>query len=110
MMLGGVICGYCASGRFRRATKPASVMTIESTDAKIGRSMKKCENIRYCQNDSSFRGRCMLPARETMHLCRYSLSQFPEPTDPQFCAAASLSAGFFAALFAVSTVVFVRGF
>jgi hypothetical protein len=28
----------------RTATPPASVMTIDSTAAKIGRSMKKCEN------------------------------------------------------------------
>src|SRR5947208_1569734 len=44
MMLGGVICGYCASGSVKRATPPASVMTMESTEAKIGRSMKKREN------------------------------------------------------------------
>ena len=36
--------GYCASGNDSRATPPASVMTIDSTDAKIGRSMKKREN------------------------------------------------------------------
>src|SRR5215207_8660044 len=45
MMLGGVIAGYCVSGRFSAATAPARVMTIDSTAAKIGRSMKKCENI-----------------------------------------------------------------
>src|SRR5713226_8649011 len=39
MMDGGVICGYCATGR---------VMTIDKTDAKIGRSIKKCEDI-ACQ-------------------------------------------------------------
>jgi hypothetical protein len=44
MMLGGVICGYCATGRFGIATRPASVMTIDITEAKIGRSMKKREN------------------------------------------------------------------
>src|SRR5262245_9035687 len=44
-MLGGVIGGYCASGRLSRATAPARVMTIDSTAAKIGRSMKKCENM-----------------------------------------------------------------
>ena len=46
MMLGGVIGGYWASGRLNAATAPARVMTIDSTEAKIGRSMKKCENIR----------------------------------------------------------------
>ena len=47
MMLGGVICGYCATGSVIAATAPASVITIDSTDAKIGRWMKKCENIAY---------------------------------------------------------------
>src|SRR5579871_412662 len=45
MMLGGVICGYWATGRLSAATAPASVITMDRTDAKIGRSMKKCENI-----------------------------------------------------------------
>ncbi len=36
-------CGYCASGRWNRATPPARVITIDSTDAKIGRSMKNRE-------------------------------------------------------------------
>src|SRR5437868_1256315 len=44
MMLGGVICGYSATGRWTAATAPPSAMTIDSTEAKIGRSMKKCEN------------------------------------------------------------------
>src|SRR5947199_6618136 len=44
MMLGGVICGYCATGRVQTAMPPARVMTIDSTAAKIGRSMKKREN------------------------------------------------------------------
>src|SRR5207248_6755001 len=48
MMLGGVIGGYCASGRLRAATAPARVMTIDSTAAKIGRLMKKCENMNPC--------------------------------------------------------------
>src|SRR5437762_2995630 len=44
-MLGGVIGGYCASGRLTAATAPARVMTMDSTAAKIGRSIKKCENM-----------------------------------------------------------------
>src|SRR5690242_12471552 len=44
-MLGGVMGGYCATGKLNAATVPASVITIDRTDAKIGRSMKKCENI-----------------------------------------------------------------
>ena len=39
----GVISGYWAMGRLYIATAPASVMTIEMTDAKIGRSMQKWE-------------------------------------------------------------------
>src|SRR6185436_20769029 len=35
--------GYWATGRLNIATAPASVMTIEMTEAKIGRSMQKCE-------------------------------------------------------------------
>ena len=38
---GGVICGNRATGSSRNAMAPASVMTIASTVAKIGRSMKK---------------------------------------------------------------------
>src|SRR5689334_5139059 len=45
MMLGGVIGGYCASGKLSTATPPARVITSDSTAAMIGRSMKKCENI-----------------------------------------------------------------
>src|SRR5579884_2230625 len=45
MMLGGVIAGYWATGKLMTATTPASVITIDITDAKIGRRMKKCESI-----------------------------------------------------------------
>src|SRR3990167_8951969 len=40
---GGAISGYCATGRVKKATVPTSVIRIEMTEAKIGRSMKKCE-------------------------------------------------------------------
>ena len=40
---GGVICGYWAIGRLNSAIPPVKVMTIDSTVAKMGRSMKKCE-------------------------------------------------------------------
>src|SRR5437763_917249 len=43
--VGGVISGYCATGNVQTATPPASVMTMDSTEAKIGRSMKKRENM-----------------------------------------------------------------
>src|SRR6267143_5376143 len=52
MMLGGVIGGYWASGKLGMATSPASAITIDSTEAKIGRSMKKCENILACKRES----------------------------------------------------------
>src|SRR5581483_1248632 len=40
---GGVIRGYWAIGRLASAMPPISVMTTDSTVAKIGRSMKKRE-------------------------------------------------------------------
>ena len=43
--VGGVTCGYWAKGRFFHARPPANTMTIESTVAKIGRSMKNRENM-----------------------------------------------------------------
>src|SRR5215467_12032332 len=43
LMMGGAISGYCAIGRRTKATAPRITNTIETTEAKIGRSMKKCE-------------------------------------------------------------------
>src|SRR5690606_18077340 len=43
--VGGVISGYCATGSMKAATPPISTMTIDTTQAKIGRSMKKRESI-----------------------------------------------------------------
>src|SRR5205823_5488137 len=43
LMIGGAISGYWAIGRRTNATAPRIKNTIERTDAKIGRSMKKCE-------------------------------------------------------------------
>ena len=43
LMIGGAISGYCATGRRENATTPRITNTIETTAAKIGRSMKKCE-------------------------------------------------------------------
>jgi hypothetical protein len=42
---GGEISGYCAIGSTRIAARPARMMKIDRTAAKIGRSMKKRENI-----------------------------------------------------------------
>src|SRR5213594_4251396 len=43
LTVGGAISGYCAIGRRQNATPPTITNTIETTEAKIGRSMKKCE-------------------------------------------------------------------
>src|SRR5947207_886454 len=43
LMVGGAISGYCATGKRRNATMPRITNTIETTAAKIGRSMKKCD-------------------------------------------------------------------
>src|SRR5260370_762044 len=40
---GGAMSGYCATGSRVTATVPTITKTIETTAAKIGRSMKKCE-------------------------------------------------------------------
>src|SRR5438128_9842386 len=45
--VGGVISGYCAIGRLKTEIPPARVMMIDSTEAKIGRSMKNRENTAY---------------------------------------------------------------
>src|SRR5258708_17555144 len=42
---GGAISGYCAIGRLRIAASPAITMKSDSTAAKMGRSMKRRENI-----------------------------------------------------------------
>src|SRR5208282_4127155 len=44
LMIGGAISGYCAIGRRENDTPPRITKTIETTAAKIGRSMKKCES------------------------------------------------------------------
>src|ERR1700731_2992218 len=43
LMIGGAISGYCATGSRENDTPPRMMNTIETTAAKIGRSMKKCE-------------------------------------------------------------------
>jgi hypothetical protein len=43
LIVGGAISGYCATGRLTKLTSPSSTMMIETTEAKIGRSMKKCD-------------------------------------------------------------------
>src|SRR5215472_19160824 len=43
LMIGGAISGYCATGSRANETTPRITKTIDTTAAKIGRSMKKCE-------------------------------------------------------------------
>src|SRR5262245_36272495 len=43
LMMGGAISGYWATGRRANDTAPTITKTIETTAAKMGRSMKKCE-------------------------------------------------------------------
>src|SRR5262249_5478060 len=43
--VGGAISGYWAMGSVNRAMPPPRTMTIDNTEAKIGRLMKKRENI-----------------------------------------------------------------
>ena len=44
MIVGGAISGYWATGSTRAAIRPARVMMIEMTPAKIGRLIKNSEN------------------------------------------------------------------
>src|ERR1700692_2912524 len=47
LMIGGAISGYCAIGKRENDTPPRITNTIETTAAKIGRAMKKCERRIY---------------------------------------------------------------
>jgi hypothetical protein len=42
--VGGAISGYWATGNVNSAMLPASTMTMDNTEAKIGRLMKNLEN------------------------------------------------------------------
>ena len=52
--VGGTTFGYCATGRANSATPPISTMTIASTFASTGRSMKNFEIIGYDRAPSRF--------------------------------------------------------
>src|SRR3954467_3542362 len=43
LMTGGAISGYWATGRRVKATAPRITITCETTPARVGLSMKKCE-------------------------------------------------------------------
>src|SRR5262249_24885441 len=46
-IVGGVISGNCATGKSVKAMQPKSTVTTEMTIAKIGRSIKKCDNFMF---------------------------------------------------------------
>src|SRR3954470_9159665 len=43
VIVGGEIIGNCVRGKLKTQIAPASVMTMDSTEAKIGRSIKNLE-------------------------------------------------------------------
>src|SRR6266446_4837914 len=47
-MEGGAMAGYCAMGRERIASAPATMRTMAITQAKIGRLMKNLDIMRSC--------------------------------------------------------------
>src|SRR5215467_14238033 len=60
-MVGGVIGGYCATGRLKTATRPARKMTMDSTEAKIGRRMKKWDMAKGVRSqETGVRSHCLL--------------------------------------------------
>src|SRR5690606_37685369 len=78
--VGGAIDGYWAIGSWTSATRPITTVTMETTAAKIGRSMKKCPkrivdpSVRRCAgfrqvgwNVDLDRGRDDLAARPRAH-------------------------------------------
>src|SRR6202034_3184428 len=62
LIKGGAISGYCAIGRRKNDTEPRITKMTETTAAKIGRSMKKCEMrirlVRLSLRRVFRRGRC----------------------------------------------------
>src|SRR6516164_3616129 len=46
-IVGGVISGNCATGKSVKAMQPKSTVTTEITIAKIGRSIKTCDNFMF---------------------------------------------------------------
>src|SRR5205814_8141686 len=74
LITGGAISGYCATGRREKLTAPTMTKTIDTTAAKIGRSMKKCEmriapyfSVRLCRRGAVLRGGCSARRRALIH-------------------------------------------
>src|SRR5436309_15773824 len=61
LMVGGAISGYCVTGKREYDTPPMIKKMIETTAAKIGRSMKKCE---MRMTRVSFSPSCQLLAKQ----------------------------------------------
>ena len=59
-IVGGDTCGYCAIGNVPIAMLPASVITIDSTAAKIGRSMKNREITARSSQLKKSQGNCFV--------------------------------------------------
>src|SRR5690606_5047674 len=78
---GGATSGYCETGIFGMANKPASVMASATTQAKIGRSMKNCGMCaRYKSMDFAGRPR---PAETVLAAQRTMLMNLLRGPDPQ---------------------------
>ena len=79
VMVGGAISGYCATGKRKNATPPRITKTIETTEAKIGRSMKKCEMRMGCSPPLLGRrrraGRCRRGRLRALLLRRHLLAR-----------------------------------
>src|SRR5262249_6695737 len=79
---GGEIGGYWAVGNVNTAIAPASVMTMDSTVAKIGRSMKKRDimtpsggksEIRISKSETNSKLECSKPGVRSQRPGRYGL-------------------------------------
>src|ERR1043166_2046529 len=99
-MMGGAISGYCAIGRRKNDTPPMITNTIETTAAKIGRSMKKCEmRITWC------------PDSEVRQTLQHPLMRISESKGHQqiYDSSAALNPKFATSLAASSCELRVRG-
>src|SRR5437773_1893255 len=61
--VGGVMSGYCAIGSPRSEMMPAKKTMIDSTEAKIGRLMKKLENTTHTSTEQSCRKNNYAPTK-----------------------------------------------
>src|SRR5437763_2240255 len=77
LMIGGAISGYCAIGSRANATAPRITKTIERTEAKMGRSMKKGEISIERSRLISLRRRCARLRRWRGRLLRGDLAARP---------------------------------